>query len=1164
MKESRRKKTGRSNSRPRRSGAGGFNRISVSRRIRRRLLLWGFVLAVGAVSAQVHPKLARFGRLGVGDGLSQGSVLDVVQDARGFIWLATKNGLNRYDGYQVAVFKHDAREPRSLQDNMVVDLLVDRTGRLWAATGGGLSWRDPDRPWFERFSPEEGAGAAPIRPSVMEEGPDGSLWVGASPAALWRIDQARRSAVRRPLPAYEPGRQEEAVTALRWDARQNKLWIGGEAGGMFVFDPQRDEIEPFYRPKTPLGRHGVESLWIDAGGFLWVALRGAGVLRFGPDRLDADHFRHDPKDPTSLAGDRVLDIFETRDGSLWFATEGAGLCERSPGRDGFVNFKRNPGDPSGLSDNIVFCLFEDRGGVLWIGTNNGAGKLKPSARAFQAYRHIPGVESLGHSRVKAILQSRDRALWVGLYGGGLDRIDLDSGRIDHYRHDPGNPASLSGDNIFALYQGPGSDGVWAGSFGDGLNYIDPVAETVERVAPDDGQGGVVMDLEGDPGGDIWIAAWSRLYRFSPRDRRFTAIGLGPGGSVDLRRQLARDLALGRDGSLWVGSYNAGLFRYRPDSGERRQYVYNPRDPASLSGNRIAVVCEDSRGRLWIGADGSGLNLMNRETETFVRYGVRDGLPDESVYGILEDDAGFLWLSGNRGLCKLDPESGRIVSFDVTDGLQGREFSSGAYCKLAGGLLAFGGVNGLNVFDPRKAALNSHAPPVVLTSFKKMDREVLFERDIAAIDRIELSHRDDVVAFEFAALDFANPGRNRYAFRLKGFDKAWRLSGDRRSVAYTNLDPGRYELQVKGSNDDGVWNEDGVRVEIEVTPPFYRQWWIYPLAALLAFVLLYLRDWRSKRVRRRLERTAAERAQSLQDSNARLEQTAASLRKTQRRLLESAHKAGMAEFAADVLHNIGNGLNSVLVSSNLVEQKVNALELDFIDRLCGLLARHQDNMAEFLTCDARGVKVVEALRAFVVRFERGRSQAVEEIRSLNEQVLAIAGAMSSQKKYAFDDQYFEEMDVRNIMEDVLRIQDAIIEEFNIKVRLTARETPMVMGPKAKLLNVFNHLVKRGCEALRVGRAREERELRIHIGLKDRDAIRVSVRDNGRGIDASVLGRVFSQGRAGDSGGLSAGLHYCAIAMTEMGGRIIAESDGVSQGAVFFVDIPLTAQRPENAN
>jgi len=811
------------------------------------LVALGVAAAAGLAAAQSGagaPAHLRFQRLSIEQGLSQSSVQSIAQDPLGFMWFATEDGLNRYDGYAFTVYKPRPLDAAWLSDTYINVVAVDGAGVLWVGTyGGGLNRFDRRAGRFTvfRHDPAEPSSLSDDNVTAILADRHGTLWVGTA-RGLNRFDAATGRWQRyRPQPDRPHSLPHDRVTALA-DDLDGSLWVGTAGGGVSRLDPSTGRFQQvFPRPGEAVdaGAAQVLALCLDRAGALWLGTDGGGLGRLDTATGRVTRYRHRPDDPASLGSDTVRAILRDADGDLWLGTAG-GLDLMDAARGAFRHFRHDPADSQSLANNEVLAVRQDRSGLLWAGTLGGGVNKFRKREKFAAYTRSPNDPgSLAAAVIFAFAEEADGALWVGTYGGGLDRLDRRTGRITHYRPDPARADALPDGRIRCLARGP--DGrLWIGTAEGGLSCLDPTSGRFRtwRHQPGDPASlgeNVVRCLGFDPQGYLWVGTVSAgVHRFDPATGRFTRHAHDPADPNSLAAGTVRDIFCDRAGTLWLGTDN-GLCRFDAARGAFTRFTSDPARPDSLSHPRVFCIHEDRQGILWLGTGGGGLNRFDPATGRSRHYTERDGLPNNLVYGILEDDRGALWLSTNRGLSRFDPAAGGFRNYDASDGLPSNEFNAGAYYRTAAGEMLFGTIDGFAVFHPGAVRDNPFVPPVVVTAFRKFDQ--LVAADLAATGAaLELSHRDNFFAFEFAALDFHSPDKNRYAYKLDGFDREWVRCGARRYASYTNLSGGDYTFRVRGSNNDGVWNERGVAVAVRIQPPLWQRWWFQALLGALFFVL----------------------------------------------------------------------------------------------------------------------------------------------------------------------------------------------------------------------------------------------------------------------------------------------------------------------------------------
>lgn len=796
---------------------------------------------LGYAGGLSHDRTVRFDHVTLEDGLSQSTVTAVVQDGQGFIWLGTDDGLNRYDGYRVKVFKHDLALPASLSDNQITTLYVDRGGTLWIGTdGGGLDRFDANSEQFVhyRHNADDASSLSSDSVTAILEDTQGGFWVGTSDG-LNKLDRTsdRFTAHRNQIDPPEVVHGSNYVTALHQD-RMGQLWVG-TLGGLLVFDTSRNifQLHPLLAEDQHRGR--ILTIFEDAAGKLWVGTEGDGL--FGPQEPYENfvQYLHEVGRADSLSHDVVRAIQQDHQGVLWIGTD-HGLDRLDPESEQFVHYHHDPGRPQSLSDNTVTSLFVDEAGILWVGTNiGGVNRYDPFKDKFGRLTADPDDRnSLSQSQVWSLLEDGQGSLWIGT-SDGLNRLNRNTGRMTVYRNDPQDPQSLTGSAVTALYLDR-SGGLWVGTDG-GLNRYDPdVDGFVHLTAGADGAAGPpVSAILEDKQARLWVGtAGSGLLRMEPDGRLLPFVyGQEDQASDSQGQNTILSLYEDRQGNLWVGT-QGGLAIFDPGDESFTFYRHQPDDRTSLSDDEVFAIHQDRSGALWL-ATGDGLDRLDPVNGTFTYLREEDGLPSGKVVGILEDDNGRLWLSTKRGLASYSPDSESVRVYDTNDGLQSLEFNEGAYFRSRSGEMFFGGINGFNFFYPEEVKDNPYVPPVVAVDFQILNRSVpvgpdsALQKPIMQTDRIDLARQDTVFSFELAALHYAVPEENQYAYIMEGFDDNWNFIGNRRFATYTNLPPGRYTFRAIGSNSDGVWNEVGTAIEITMPYPFWQTWWFLGLVILAA-------------------------------------------------------------------------------------------------------------------------------------------------------------------------------------------------------------------------------------------------------------------------------------------------------------------------------------------
>ncbi len=1151
---------------------GTWMPTGLSRRVAATLL--GFAsLTAPAQAGGRELRFDQVDRISIEEGLSHSSVWAIRQDARGFLWLGTQEGLNRYDGYGFQIFKNDPEDPDSLSGNQISEIYEDRRGDLWVGTlGGGLNRFLPAEEHFEHFR-HDGADATSLSHDVVwrvYEDRAGSLWVGTL-AGLDRLDREAGTFSRYHHDPEDPASLSgQRVSAILED-RQGRLWVGTDRG-LNRFDPQSGAFEHFRHDPTDdrsLSHDAILALQEDPDGRLWVGTE-SGLNSFDADTGRFDRYLHDPADPRSLSHDEVFSLLVDRSGELWVGTPPGGLnrLDRTTGK--FFRYRHDPRNPQSLSSDTVFYIYEDTSGLLWFGTLAGVNKYERRREQFTTYRRRPGPEpTLSGNRIWPILEDRAGDLWVGTFENGLNRFDgAATGRerrpIVHYRPDPSDAGSLPHGTVASLYEDR-SGTLWVGTLG-GLSRFDPDSSAggiPEGGSSADGSSGAgrfvhyrhnpedpesltsdwILSLHEDRSGRFWVGTdkgLNRLERDSGRSVRYLAADAADLPAAENLYAICED----RGGSLWFGSQN-GLYRVATGQLDGQSFVlyrHDSDDPSSLSSDKIASLYADRTGALWVGTFSAGLNRMqgsgrahtrpgdeHEASVSFDHFGEGDGLADATVLGILEDDTGRLWLSTHKGLSRFDPRTESFENFDIDDGLQGSAFSIGSAFRSSGGEMFFGGLSGFNAFWPQQITRDPQPPPVVITNLFLFNEPL--EHSILHTRELELSYRQSMLSFEFAALHYASPHKNRYAYRLEGIDRDWIMTdAGKRFAQYSNLDPGHYVFRVRGANGHGVWNDDEAVIKIVVKPPPWKTWWAYTLyfLGLSAVVLGYVRA-QARKVDRQRSIARHERAISAQLREVAelkddlLEERAAELDERERLIAElEASNAELSLYNYTISHDLKNPLVTIKSFLGLLRRDIAGGDTDRVE--------HD----------------LERIGA-----------AAEKMRRLLDELLELSriGRVTNPPQEVALSQLASEA-VESLSEEIAR--------RGVTVDI-APGLPVVRGDRPRLLEVVQNLLENA-----VRYAGDGEEPRVEVGVLDdgsghgADAPVFYVRDNGIGIDPRYHEKIFGlfERLEQEEEGTGIGLALVRRIIQVHGGRIWVESAGLGYGSTFCVALP-GSRRPQAA-
>lgn len=1039
---------------------------------------------------------------------SIGYINDIAQDATGFMWFAGSNGLARYDGYELRIYRHDPLEQTSLPSNYLNDLFLDHRGDLWIGSRVGLHRYDAERDHFVSF------------------------------------------------PYSAPAHDVEALQDVNfiWQDRRQRLWLATRGGLLeFLPDDASFRLVALQSGPDPAGSNTVWSISEDAAGHLWLGLK-SGVCRFHPDKNTFSYYRHAAADPHSLSADDVRKVYVDRRNRVWFGTYGGGLNRYDPSRDQIIRYARDPAEKGG----VIWDILEDGKGQLWIGEAQGVSLLDEATGRVNRFGYREGQnDGLGNHVVRSLFEDRAGDVWLGFFPSGVDMVDARASVFHNYRYDPLNANSISDGGVISSFEDSRGN-LWIGT-GLGISYFDRHSNRFTRIQHRPGDtstpsGSTALSIIEDYEGALWLGIWSSgLNRRDPVTGRYIRYVQEPGnpnslwGSEpwdvyeDSRRNIwvATELGLNRynratddftrylpppqmigaqttlysrvvyedsHGNFWWGTAR-GLFLLDRDSGRFSAHYYPVKgDADSLAADFVTAIYEDRYGYLWVGTQGGGVSVMDYQTRKFHTFTTDDGLAEDTVSSIQGDREGFIWLSTRRGLSRFDPLDQSFRNFDRRHGLPGNLFNRNTALLTRRGELFFGSSKGFSLFNPAQLVDNNYVPPIVLTDLQIANRSVrVAEADsplsssIHTTGHLRLDHTQSAFSLTYAALNYRASQDNQYAYRLLGFDSRWHRVGNRRLATYTNLDPGEYFFEVKGSNNDGVWNLEGRRLRITVLPPLWRTWWAYTLyAAGLLLVMAWFIYSQKRKVahERQLLEQERERVRALRELDRRKD-----------------------EFLASTSHELRTPLNGVL-----------GLAQALLDGISGPLTesarRHLDLI---VTSGRRLVTLVDDILDFAKH-----QQAGPQLRR-------------------------REVDLRALVEAVLALTQPLLGSKPVKLHNAVPEQLLVYADEDRLHQILHNLLGNAVKFTDQGSITVTAQWRG-------EAVEIAVSDTGSGIAPEHAERIFDSFQQGSDeverhhGGTGLGLSVTRQLVELHGGQIRLDSH-LEQGSSFIFTLPNTPAEAE---
>lgn len=798
-----------------------------------------------------------FDHLSVTNGLSQSTVLSICKDSRGYLWFGTRDCLNRYDGRGVKIYRNDPDDSSTISsEDYIYALLEDKKQNLWIGTQNGLNRYIPEKDAFERipYQPKNPNSISDkIVLSIMADR-TGRVWFGTN-NGLSMLEHPGSRKFKKFF--QKDGLAGNAIYTV-FEDHKGDIWVGTTEGltrmhlenGKYTFTTFRNNIGD----QKSISGNFIRTIAEDQQGRIWIGTDADGLNLFAPETASFVRFKYNPANTDGISNNIIRKITLSKNGDLWVATmNGLNILDTKNFR--FTSYKHDADQRKSLSDNSIKDIYEDNQGSVWVGTMfGGVNVTHRNTIPFTVYKYNKYRNSISSDIISVIADDEKGNLWIGTEGHGLNYFNTKTGEFKKYVNDPRDPGSLSNNTIKAIFK-DSKNRIWIGLFQGGLELFNPATGKFKHYDHDPFNAnslsyGYVSSIAKDNEGNLLVGTSSKgLNVFDQQGERFTFITELPGSVPRLSSNYIRFSYTDSKKNLWVGTPRGlNLLNYK--SSAFKQF-FKSKHPDSLKSSQINCVKEDYQGNIWVGSLRGGLSQYHPKTNSFTTYTKANGLASDNIIDMLVDNEGNLWLSTDRGLTKFDQQRKTFKNYNITDGLPANEFNFNSAFKDKSGRLYFGSYNGLVAFTPREIKENTHVPGIVFSGLKLFNKPVvingpdhLLKEDISFTKEITFSAGQNIFTIDFLALNYVQPQRNQYAYKLEGFEKDWNYVGIP-SATYTNLPPGKYRFLVKGSNNDGLWNEQPASLEIHILPPVWRTWWAYLLyfiagAALLYFVLRFTR------------------------------------------------------------------------------------------------------------------------------------------------------------------------------------------------------------------------------------------------------------------------------------------------------------------------------------
>ncbi len=1098
-----------------------------------------------------------FKRFTVQNGLSHDYIRNILQDSEGFIWIATQDGLNKFDSHSFYVYKNNHTDQTTLFNHSVMSLAEDNEQNIWVGTwGGGLYRYNRKKDTFQQFIHIENQSASLSSDYIYDIYFDtkGYLWVGTNSGSLDRIHIQTHTCTHYTHSDDNPNSLiNNRVVSITEDAAGN-IWLGTLGGGVDKFNVQKGIFTHYTHSDsdtTSLSGNDVCRVFIDNQQRVWVGTWENGLNMLENSSGHFRHFRHNDSNPHSLSNDQIWSITQTPNGKIWIGTDN-GLSVYNDAEDQFYIYKNDPFDSKSLTANSIKTLYTDHQGRLWVGTINSGLCMfdKSFVQMGHQYKKLDS-NSLSYNDVSAFLEMPDGKLLIGTDGGGLNVYDRKKNSYEHYIHQSKNPHSISSNKVKSLLL-DSQKRIWVGFWDGGFDLFDFQKHTFTHFRKTKTQStsalssNNVICITEDADGYLWLGTFGGgINQFDPVHHTFISYTHDPEQPHSLSDKYVWAVLADRTNRIWVGTSNGKL-----DLLDRKThtFIHIPLQKTTDAGYAIRVLFEDSKGRLWIGLEGGGLKQIHTKDWKIDTFTQANGLPGNNVHAIEEDTEGFLWLSTNQGIARFDPNTRTCKTFGLSDGLQGLQFNRQASASLRSGELAFGGNNGFNLFNPQHLKPVDLLVPLVFTDFQIFNKPVPIgtsdsplSNQINETTAITLSYKQSVFSIEYAALNYIASEKIQYIYRLRGFvDDTWQAAGTTRKVTYTNLAPGSYIFEVAtvtGTNTTASLR----KLFITITPPWWKTWWFRILAIGLTSFLLgglyYLRIKNVQHISQRLEKEVNDRTQALQQANAALLNMNALIQEQKEKI----------ESQTDELTQSNNEIRSI---NQQLEERVE-------HRTAALKKANQelDNFVYRVSHDIRAPLSSVMGLVGLIENENNPDQARLYLKMVVKSIHKLDGFVKDILDYArntrlvLDTQkvdFIELLD--NIKEELQYMENAQKQEVILDFNLSH---PHYNDPK-RLHIIFRNLLS---NAVKYQNPHEDHPyVRIHITTHEKDVV-IVVADNGIGIAAPQQEKVFQMFYRGSelSSGSGIGLYIVKETVEKLEGTIELIS-AVGKGSQFTVRLP----------